>query len=136
MGGVDKRDHERSNRIATVILRVGEDSQSGIEESGFNIAGDIGVEAGEDNIAVLEVLGFTGGNGKGSGGSRNRRGLFPADGFGVELAGGTWGGADGGEGEGGVGREEEDEALSDGAGGAEDTNFAGRKSSGHYGLRN
>ena len=44
--------------IAAVVLRVGEDGQVGILELLLDLAGDIAVEATEDNIAVGELAGL------------------------------------------------------------------------------
>lgn len=117
MRQVDGRHDEGHEGIAAVVFGVGEDGDLGLEEFHLDVAGDVRVEAGEDDVAVAEFGGFAFAHdhvGDGTDGG----GLFPADCVGVFLAGGAGGGADGVEDEVWVLGEEEDEALAYGAGGS------------------
>ena len=55
---VDGRDDEGHERVASVVLCVGEDGNVGVLELLLDIAGDIAVEAAEDNVAVGKLAGL------------------------------------------------------------------------------
>lgn len=84
-----------------------------------DFAGHVRVQAAEDDVAVAKLGGLALADDHIADGA-DGGGLFPADGIAVLLAGGTGGGADGVEGEGGMLGEEEDEALADGASASQD----------------
>lgn len=78
------------------------------------------VQAAEDDIAFTELARLALLNHQIAHGAHGG-GLLPLDGIAVLLAGGLWRSADSDELQEGVVLEQEDEALADGAGGAEDT---------------
>lgn len=139
VGEVHGGDDEGDEGVAAVVLCVGEDGEVGLEEFHLccrdcvscddvqrgvlrertNLASDVGVQAGEDNVAVRKLGGLALAHDEVAKGAHGR-GLLPADGIAVFLAGGAGGGADCDELEVGVLREEENEALADGAGAAKD----------------
>lgn len=84
-----------------------------------NLPRDVRVETAEDDVAVAELGRLALAHDHVRDGA-DGRGLLPPHGILVLLARGARGGADGVEDEGGVLREEEDEALPDGAGAAQD----------------
>lgn len=135
---VDGRDYKRNERVATVVLCVGEDgdlsldklhlytdcqsSVTGEQQSQWrtNLASDIRIQTTEDDIAVLEFRGLALPNNHLSN-IANWRGLLPPHCILVLLAGGARGGTDRVELEGRVVGEEENKALTNGASAAEDT---------------
>ncbi len=84
-----------------------------------NVAGHVRVEAGKDDVAVGKLAGLALAHHH-VGDLAHGRGLLPADGVLVGLASGARGGADGVQHQRGMLGEEQDEALADGASGAED----------------
>lgn len=141
---VDGGHDERHEGIAAVVFGVGEDGDFSLEESHFcnhksvnhllssvclslscecekrtNIASDIGIEAAKHHVAVGKLLRAALPHDH-LGDVANGRGLLPPHGILVLLACGAGRGADCVQLEGRVALQEEDEALADGAGAAED----------------
>jgi hypothetical protein len=85
-----------------------------------NLSSNVRIQPAENNVAVLELRGLALADNHLGDVLADGRGLLPPHGIAVLLAGGPRGGADGVELERGVLREEEDEALADRAGAAED----------------
>ncbi len=117
---VHRRHHERRQRVAAEVLGVGEDGDVGGLEGPLDVAGDVAVEAAEDDVAVGEQLGPALTHHQLAEGVAHGLGLLPVDGIAVPLAGGPRGGADGDELQVRVALQQEDESLADGARAAED----------------
>ena len=89
-------------------------------ELAFDVAGYVRVQAAEDDVAVAEVGCLALAHDQIADGWGDGLGLFPLDGIAIFLSGRPGGGADGNEAKGGMLLEEEDEALADGPGAAQD----------------
>lgn len=118
---VDGRDDKGDERIAAVVLRIGEDGKAGILELLLNVTGDVAVEAAEDNVAVGELAGLAVANDQVADIGSDGLCLLPPDSIAVLLPGGSRRGTQAYELERRVLLEEQDEALADRTSAAEHT---------------
>src|SRR5260370_13731154 len=95
MGSIQFRNEEGNVGINSMILRVANDGIAGAGEMLFGGASDGRIERGENEVAVES--GIKALDDEAAGGFRNRRVEVPSNGFGVGLAGRTFGGGNFGE---------------------------------------
>ena len=121
MVGVHLGNHQRHVRVHAVVSRVADDEVPGGGEGAFDFSGDRRVEPGEHQLRRAARRRLLDGQSRDI--VRRRRGQTPRGGVAIGLALRTMAGAEPGDLEPRVVREERDELLADHAGRAEDANF-------------